>query len=78
MEIKILRKLFEEGLLLTAKVLPAPMKPGRYILVFDKASGREEQITTARDDEAKVYKRLNGALLDAQNLGFKEVTVRFH
>jgi hypothetical protein len=76
-EIKLLRRLFQEGLLLAAKVLPAPMEPGRYILVFAKANGGEEQITKARDNEAKVYKRLNGALQDAQDIGFKEVTIRF-
>ncbi len=53
------------------------MEPGRYILVFNKANGGEEQITKARDNETKVYKRLNGALQDAQDIGFKEVTIRF-
>lgn len=77
MEIKLLRKLFQEGLLLTANVLPAPMEPGRYILVFAKSNGGEEQITKARDNETKIYKRLNGALQDAQDIGFKEVTIRF-
>lgn len=77
MEIKLLRKLFQEGLLLAAKVQPAPMEPGRYILVFAKANGGEEQITKARDNETKIYKRLNGALQDAQDIGFKEVTIRF-
>lgn len=76
-EIKLLRKLFQEGLLLAANVQPAPMESGRYILVFSKANGGEEQITKARGNEVKVYKRLNGALQDAQDIGFKEVSIRF-
>ena len=77
MEIRLLRKLFQEGLLLSAKVHPAPMESDRWIMVFDKASGGQEQITRARDGETKIYKRLNGALQDAQDIGFKEVTIRF-
>ncbi len=77
MELKILKKLFQEGLLLTAKALPAPMYSGQYILVFSKSNGGEEQVTRARDGETKIYKRWNGAVLDAQEVGFKEVTIRF-
>lgn len=77
MEIKLLRKLFQEGLLITAKVLPAPMQAGKHILVFAKANGGEEHITRARDNETKTYKRLNGAIQDAQDIGFKEVTIVF-
>ncbi len=77
MEIKLLRTLFQEGLLLTAKILPAPMNPGCYNLVFIKPNGGEEHITKARDNKTKIYKRLHGALQDAQDIGFKEVTIRF-
>jgi hypothetical protein len=77
LEIRLLKTLFEEGLLLNAKVQPAPMEHDRWIMVFDKASGSQEQITKARDDETKVYKRLNGALQDAKEIGFKEVIIRF-
>ncbi len=77
MEIKLLKSLFQEGLLVNARALPAPMESGRFILVFRKSSGGEEQVTRARDNTLKVYKRLNGALQDAQEIGFKEVTVQF-
>jgi hypothetical protein len=78
MEIKLLRRLFQEGLLLTAKVYPAPMEDERWIMAFDKSNGGEEQITKARDDKTKIYRRLNGALQDAKDIGFKEVTIRFN
>ena len=72
-----LKSLFKEGALLTAKILPAPMMPGRYILVFGKANGREEQIIKTRSDQKKVYKRLTGAVFDAQKIGFKKVELNF-
>lgn len=77
MEIKLLRKLFHDGFLVSAKALPAPMKPGQYVLVFIKTNGEEEYITKARNNETKTYKRVHGALLDVQDIGFKEMTVGF-
>jgi hypothetical protein len=76
-EIKFLRKLFQEGLLVTAKVYPAPMELDCWILVFDKSNGGQEQITKARDHKTKIYKRLNGAIQDARDIGFKKVTIEF-
>ena len=76
-EIRLLKTLFDEGLLLNAKVQSAPMEQDRWIMVFDKASGNQEQITKARDDGPKIYKRLHGALQDAKEIGFKEVIIRF-
>lgn len=78
MEIKLLRKLFREGLLLNAKVLPAPMQADRWMLVFDKGSGGQEEVSKTRNpDETKFYKRVIGAIEDAKGIGFKEVTIRF-
>ncbi len=77
MEIKFLRKLFQEGLLVTAKVYPAPMESDCWILVFDKSNGGQEQITKARDNKTKIYKRLHGAIEDARDIGFKKVTIEF-
>lgn len=77
MEIRLLKKLFEEGLLLAATALPAPMNPGHYLLVFSKSTGGEECVTRTRDHAIKTYKRLSGALIDAQEIGFKEVKVIF-
>jgi hypothetical protein len=48
-----------------------------WILVFDKSNGGQEQITKARDHKTKIYKRLNGAIQDARDIGFKKVTIEF-
>lgn len=77
MEVNILKELFQEGILLKAKVLPAPMQSGQYILVLAKANGGEEQVTKTKGRGTKIYKQLNGALKDAQQIGFKEITVRY-
>jgi hypothetical protein len=52
------------------------MEPGRWLLVFDKANGGQERITKARSEIDKVYKRINGALADAEEIGFQEVKIR--
>ncbi len=76
MEIRLLRQLFQEGMLLSATIVPAPMEPDRWLLVFDKPSGGQERITKARSDIDKVYKRINGAIADAEEIGFQEVKIR--
>ncbi|WP_184465173.1 plasmid replication protein RepB [Zhongshania antarctica] len=78
MEIRMLRQMFQEGLLRTATIIPAPMERDRWMLVFQKANGNQERITKARTENDKVYKRLNGALSDAQDIGFRSVTVEFN
>ncbi|MBB5189245.1 hypothetical protein HNQ57_003548 [Zhongshania antarctica] len=74
----MLRQMFQEGLLRTATIIPAPMERDRWMLVFQKANGNQERITKARTENDKVYKRLNGALSDAQDIGFRSVTVEFN
>ncbi len=72
----MLRQLFREGMLLSAAIVPAPMQPGCWMLVFDKASGSQERITRARTEIDKIYKRINGALADAKDIGFREVKIK--
>ncbi len=78
MEMRMLRQLFQEGLLLSASVVPAPTEHDRWVLVFEKANGDRERITKARTNIDKVYKRINGALIDAHKIGFKRVSVEFN
>lgn len=77
MEIRLLKTLFDEGLLIEAIVEPAPMEQDRWVMTFNKSSGNTELITKARDDKPKIYKRINGALQDAKEIGFKQVVIRF-
>ena len=72
----MLKQLFGEGMLLSATIMPAPMQQGRWLMVFDKPSGEQEKITKARSDIDKVYKRIYGAIADAEQIGFQEVKVR--
>ncbi|CAH1388313.1 conserved hypothetical protein [Candidatus Nitrotoga sp. M5] len=74
----MLRQMFQEGLLRTATIVPAPMESERWMLVFEKANGNQERISKARTENDKIYKRLNGALSDAKEIGFRSVTVEFN
>ena len=76
LEIRLLKQLFAEGVLLSATIVPAPMESDRWLLVFDKVSGGQERISKARSDTDKIYKRINGAIIDAEDIGFKEVKVQ--
>lgn len=76
MEIRLLRQLFQEGMLLSATIVPAPMESDKWLLVFEKANGGQERISKARSNIDKVYKRINGAIADAEDIGFQEVKIR--
>lgn len=76
-EIKLLKKLFEQGALAKVEIMPAPMQQDCFVMVFFTINGDQEQITRARDKTTKIYKRINGAVTDAKNIGFKEVILRF-
>lgn len=76
MEIKLLRRLFEEGVLLSASVAPAPMSEGRWVMTCSKANGAIEQVTRVRDGQVKHYRSLVGAIADAKYIGFQEVKLR--
>lgn len=76
MEYNILKRLFEQGLLATAFVVPAPLSK-HWHLCFTTAAGKTERMTLARQDTLKEYKTVNGALSDALKVGFKEVTIKY-
>ncbi len=77
-EIRVLRELFREGMLLSATIVPVPLEQDRWLLKFEKSSGGVEFITRARTHEEKIYKRVNGALVDARDIGFQRVTIEFN
>lgn len=78
MEIRMLKQMFQEGLLRTATIVPAPMESDRWLLIFEKANGNQERITRVRTEDDKIYRRLHGALEDAKKIGFRSVTVEFN
>ncbi|MGP9680212.1 plasmid replication protein RepB [Halomonas sp. AOP27-A1-41] len=73
MEIKLLRQLFEEGVLLSASVAPAPMSEGKWVMTCNKANGATEHVTRVRDNHVKHYRSLVGAIADAKHIGFQEI-----
>lgn len=76
MEIRVLRQLFQGGMLLSATIVPVSTEPNRWLMLFEKANGGQERITKARSNIDKVYKRINGAITDAKEIGFQEVKIR--
>lgn len=73
----MVKKLFADGLLAGAYISPAPMEHNHFVLSFRMVSGKEEPATHARKSTLKIYKRLNGAMKDVEQIGFNEVTIRF-
>lgn len=76
MEIKLLRRLFDEGVLLSASVAPAPMADGQWVMSCSKANGAVEHVTKVRDGQIKHYKSLVGVIADAKYIGFQEVKLK--
>ena len=79
MKITLAKTLYEEGVLTGARITPAPSDDDveRFFLVFDRLSGVEETVTTVRDNEVKVYRKYSGAIIDAREVGFKEINMKF-
>ena len=71
----MLKRMFQEGLLRTATIVPAPMEVDRWLLVFEKSNGNQERLTLVRTEDDKVYRRLHGALEDAKKIGFRRVAI---
>ena len=68
--------MFREGVLLSATIVPAPLEQDRWLRVFEKGRGGHERISKSRSDTDKIYKRINGAIIDAEDIGFKEVKIQ--
>ncbi len=76
MDIKVLRRLFEEGVLRSASVAPAPMEEGKWVMTCDRATGAVEHVTRVRDGQVKHYRSLGQVMTDAKYIGFQEVKLR--
>ena len=77
MELSLLRRLFAEGVLKNAIIVPVPLEADRWNLILKKNNGDSEIISRARTDEPKKYKRVNGAIIDAKEIGFDRVEIVF-
>lgn len=71
-----MRKLFKDGGLKTAIVVPAVLESGGWLLHFVRMDGKIECMTVARSERIKIYKSLESAHLDAKRVGFEEVTTQ--
>jgi len=71
-----MRKLFKDGGLKTAIVVPAPMESGGWLLHVVRTDGTADYMTVARTDRPKIYKSLESVHLDAKRVGFEEVTTQ--
>ena len=77
MDIKTLRQLYDEGLLLSATAIAVSSDEELWELIFEKGNGGVEKITKARSSEPKIYKRINGAIADAKSIGFSRMQIDF-
>lgn len=73
-----LKLLFEEGVLESANIFPVPMIEDQWYLELKKKNGQSEVLSRVRREEEKRYKRINGAIADAQEIGFKRVTIEYN
>lgn len=74
MILSVTQELFKAGDLLKATIEPVPMSAG-FSLVLLRANGERVSITRTKSKDIKIYKKENGALIDAKKIGFKEVSI---
>lgn len=77
MNLALSQELFKAGVLTEARVVPAPMNKG-FILEFFRKDGTNESLTKTKTKDVKIFKRKDGALADAEAIGFKKVTILFN
>ncbi|WP_421556707.1 plasmid replication protein RepB [Pseudomonas kitaguniensis] len=72
-DLSAMRKLFQEGGLKSALVVPVPMQLNAWELIAVCKDGSKEHMTIARSDRRKVYKSLESVHADAARVGFTQV-----
>ncbi|MGN9404644.1 hypothetical protein ACTMQQ_28365 [Pseudomonas syringae pv. aptata] len=77
MRLQILKRLFQEGIPMTASVITDPDTPGNWLLCITKTrTGDHELVTVAeKSDQVKRYVRYGAAVMDAHRIGFRELTI---
>lgn len=74
MILSVAQELFKAGDLRKARIEPVPMLNG-FSLVFTRADGSHVSLTRTKTKDIKIYKRDNGAKIDAKKIGFQEVSI---
>jgi hypothetical protein len=75
-DLSAMRKLFQDGGLRSAIVVPVPMQQNAWELIAVCTDGSKEHMTVARSDRRKIYKSLESVHADAKRVGFVEVTTQ--
>lgn len=75
-DLSAMRKLFQEGGLRSAMVVPVPMQLNAWELIAVCKDGSKEHMTIARSDRRKVYKSLKSVYADAARVGFPQVVIQ--
>ena len=77
MQLDKVQYLFEEGVLVSARVVPAPLLENKYLLEFVRSSGVVERLELARKKKDRIYRSIDAAAKKAREVGFKSVNVMF-
>jgi hypothetical protein len=73
----LMKELFKAGVLNEAVIEPASTNKGSWVLNVVNQQGEKVSVTLAeKSSEAKIYVRLNAALMDAYRIGFRDVATR--
>lgn len=81
MDLSHAKNLFKHGRLKTATVIPASSVDSvidYWKLIIEDTLGQKLIITMTRDNSLRKYKRYEGAVSDAQKIGFKNVEIIFN
>lgn len=75
-ELSVMRKLFEGGVLKGVIVAPAPLEKGAWVLMAERVDGEIEHMTVARTSRQKIYRSLESVSADAMRVGFREIRLQ--
>ncbi|ADN75786.1 putative plasmid replication protein RepB [Ferrimonas balearica DSM 9799] len=70
------KRRFNDGALVSAKTVPAPMQAGWLLLITDKAK-KQELLTKQREGE-RVFRSIDSAYATARRIGFRKMVIEQH
>lgn len=77
MDLSHARQLFQTGAIAQARVVPAPMRAGEYLLEFELISGASVCLCLDKTRDPRSFARWETAAKNAAKVGFHEVRVIF-